>query len=103
MKQTLGPTQTQRPKLQDGHNAPNRTIFSYKDELRPGRPLFSLGLALVRLLSKYPFASARSIAAHFGVARDSAKMILARELGFSLIFKAITDTSAEWRSEKVES
>jgi hypothetical protein len=103
MKQTLGPTQTQRPKLQDGHNASNRTIFSDKDELRPGRSLLSLGPVLARFLAKYLFASARSIAAHFGVARDSVKMILARELGFSLIFKAITDTSAEWRSEKVES
>jgi hypothetical protein len=103
MKQTLGSTQTQKPKLHDGHNASDRTLYSDKDELTPGKPLLSLGPALARLLSKYPFASARNIAAHFGVARDSGKMILARELGLSLILKAMAARSAEWRSEKVES
>jgi hypothetical protein len=39
------------------------------------------GPALSRFLLKHPFASARSIAAHFEVARNSVKMILARELG----------------------
>jgi hypothetical protein len=39
------------------------------------------GPALSRFLSQYPFAIARIIAARFGVARDSVKMILAREFG----------------------
>jgi hypothetical protein len=54
--------------------------FSCKDELRPGRTLLSLGPALSRFLSKYPFASAGIIAAQFGVVRDSVKTILSREL-----------------------
>jgi hypothetical protein len=49
------------------------------DESRPGRPLVSLRPALSRFLSMHQFASARIIAAHFGVARDWVKMILARE------------------------
>jgi hypothetical protein len=67
--------------LHDESTALNKIDFSYKDESRPGKPLLSLGPALSRFLSKDPFASARIIAAHFGVAHDSVKMIRAREFG----------------------
>jgi hypothetical protein len=39
-----------------------------------------LWAALSQFLSKYPFASAQIIAGHFGIALDSVKMNLAREL-----------------------
>jgi hypothetical protein len=38
------------------------------------------GAALSRFLSNYPFVSARIIAGHFGVALDSVKINLSREL-----------------------
>jgi hypothetical protein len=66
--------------LHDRCNASNKAI-SCKDESRPGKLFLSLGPALSRFFLKYPFAKACSIAAHFRVARDSVKMILARELG----------------------
>jgi hypothetical protein len=55
--------------------------FLCKNESRPKRPLPSLGPTLSRFLSKHLFASARIISAHFRIARDSVKIIPARELG----------------------
>jgi hypothetical protein len=43
------------------------------------------GAILSRFLSKYPFARARIIAGHFGVALDSVKMNLARELALRIL------------------
>jgi hypothetical protein len=53
------------------------------------------GPALAGFLSKDTFASARIIAAHFGVAPDSVKMNLVRELGLWLILKVKAVRSAE--------
>jgi hypothetical protein len=52
-------------------------------------------LALSRFLSNYPFPSARTIAADFGVACNSVKIILARESGLKKILKAILARSAD--------
>jgi hypothetical protein len=71
-------------------------------QIKPGKILTQFGPVLSRFLSKNLFASARIIAIHFGVARDSMKMILARELGLKIL-KAMTTTSTERSSEKVTS
>jgi hypothetical protein len=58
-----------------------RRRFFLQGRIEAGSPSLSLRPTLSRFLSKCPFASARIIAAHFGIARDSVKMILAREVG----------------------
>jgi hypothetical protein len=68
--------------------------FSCKDELRPGRPVLSLRPGLSRFLAKYPFANAEIIATQFGIARDSVKMILARELNLNIF-------SRRWLSDQL--
>jgi hypothetical protein len=84
MNQMLGPDAYSKVQIAPWVQRFEQGDFSCKAEFRPGGPLLSFGPALSRFLSKYPFASARTIAAHFGVARDSMKMI--RMHGISTIF-----------------
>jgi hypothetical protein len=55
--------------------------LSYKDSLRSGRPLLTLGLRLEVFMQKYPFTSARVIAQHFLTTVPTIKDILQKELG----------------------
>jgi hypothetical protein len=81
MKQTLGPDIYSKAQIARGLQRFQQSDVSCKDESRSGRRLRSLGLALSRFFSNSPFASACIIATHFGIARDSMRKILARELG----------------------
>jgi hypothetical protein len=80
MKQILGPDAFSKAENARCVQRFEQGDFLCEDELRVGRPLLSLGPALSRFLSKCLFTNARSIATHLGVARDSVKVILAREL-----------------------
>jgi hypothetical protein len=80
MKQTVGPTHTQMPKLYDDCNAWNKAIL-YAGTNQSLEDRYSVWGQFSQLLLKRPFSSARIITAHFGVARDLVKMIFARELG----------------------
>jgi hypothetical protein len=67
------PNCTMRPRLRTRQFFVQRRIEAWKTGTQ-------FGAALSGFPSKYPFASARIIVAHFRVARDSGKMIPARNL-----------------------
>jgi hypothetical protein len=51
------------------------------NQAKPGRPLHVLGEPLAEFLEQFPFASAGSIAEHFGLSKPTIREIIERELG----------------------